>query len=139
MDGLETKVFSLCFASLSASIYICSFFNHPSCQVHHALPRSIIVYRDGVSEGQLHVVEGHEIPQLATVFMHFDSYDPKLSFVVVQKRLNTRIFTAMVSVHFLPSTLPDIPNLYLLSLPSSSVSAFLNLFTLAAGTSGCLS
>ncbi|KAK8398346.1 hypothetical protein O3P69_003910 [Scylla paramamosain] len=66
-------------------------------KVHHTLPRSIIVYRDGVSEGQLKVVEGHEIPQLATVFMHFDSYEPKLSFVVVQKKLNTRLFTVMAS------------------------------------------
>ncbi|XP_045133074.1 piwi-like protein Ago3 [Portunus trituberculatus] len=62
-------------------------------KIHHALPRSIILYRDGVSEGQLKIVEGHEIPQLTTVFMHFDSYNPKLSYVVVQKRLNTRIFT----------------------------------------------
>lgn len=68
------------------------------CQIHHALPRSIIVYRDGVSDGQLKIVEEHEIPQLATVFSHFDSYNPKLSFIVVQKRLNTKIFNAVVSV-----------------------------------------
>lgn len=64
-------------------------------RIHHALPRSIIVYRDGVSDGQLKIVEEHEIPQLATVFTHFDSYNPKLSFIVVQKRLNTKIFNAV--------------------------------------------
>ncbi|CAL4111914.1 unnamed protein product, partial [Meganyctiphanes norvegica] len=60
--------------------------------LHHSLPRSIVVYRDGVSDGALNLVEEHEVPQLATIFQNFDSYEPKLSFVVVQKRINTRVF-----------------------------------------------
>ncbi|KAK3859535.1 hypothetical protein Pcinc_034359 [Petrolisthes cinctipes] len=62
---------------------------------HHSLPRSIIVYRDGVGDGQLQLVEDHEVPQLTTIFLHFDSYKPKLSYVVVQKRINARIFAVM--------------------------------------------
>ncbi|XP_071550552.1 piwi-like protein Ago3 [Panulirus ornatus] len=66
-------------------------------KLHHSLPRSIMVYRDGISDGQLKLVEDHELPQLATIFHHFDSYEPKLSLIVVQKRVNTRIFAAMSS------------------------------------------
>ncbi|XP_064121148.1 protein argonaute-3-like isoform X1 [Macrobrachium nipponense] len=63
--------------------------------LHHALPRTIIVYRDGVSDGQLKLIEDHEVPQVATIFQNFDSYEPKLSYIVVQKKINTRIFAAM--------------------------------------------
>ncbi|XP_042240519.1 piwi-like protein Ago3 [Homarus americanus] len=66
-------------------------------KLYHVLPRTIIIYRDGVSDGQLKLVEDHEVPQLATVFHHFDSYEPKLAFIVVQKRINTRIFASMSS------------------------------------------
>ncbi|KAK8743630.1 hypothetical protein OTU49_001174, partial [Cherax quadricarinatus] len=66
-------------------------------KLYHVLPRSIIMYRDGVSEGQLKLVEDHELPQLATIFHHFASYEPKLYLIVVQKRVNTRIFAAMRS------------------------------------------
>ncbi|XP_063613916.1 piwi-like protein Ago3 [Penaeus indicus] len=64
---------------------------------HHSLPRTIIIYRDGVSEGQMRVVEEHELPQLATIFQHFDSYEPNFSFVVVQKKISTRIFASLNS------------------------------------------
>ncbi|XP_068230350.1 protein argonaute-3 [Palaemon carinicauda] len=63
--------------------------------LHHSLPRTIIVYRDGVSDGQLKLVEDHEVPQVASIFQNFDSYEPKLSYIVVQKKLNTRIFASM--------------------------------------------
>lgn len=61
-------------------------------KIHHSLPRSIIVYRDGVSDGALNLTQDHEVPQLATIFQNFEAYEPKLSFVVVQKRINTRVF-----------------------------------------------
>ncbi|XP_076054688.1 argonaute 3 [Oratosquilla oratoria] len=64
-------------------------------RIHHALPRCIVIYRDGVSDGQLHLTEEHEVPQLATIFQDFDAYEPKMSFVVVQKRINTKIFASL--------------------------------------------
>ena len=63
--------------------------------MNDTLPKSIIVYRDGVSDGQMNIVREHEITQLASVFRNFDGYEPKLSLVVVQKRINTRIFAAL--------------------------------------------
>ena len=64
-------------------------------QENQELPKSIIVYRDGVSDGQLTLVQDFEVPQLMKVFRNFDGYDPKLSFVVVQKRINTRIYSQL--------------------------------------------
>ncbi|XP_069194478.1 piwi-like protein Ago3 isoform X2 [Procambarus clarkii] len=66
-------------------------------KLHHTLPRSIMMYRDGVSDGQLKLVEDHELPQLASIFHNFQSYEPKLYLIIVQKRLNTRIFSTMSS------------------------------------------
>lgn len=65
-------------------------------QVNHALPEKIIVYRDGVSDGQLSSVAGYEIQQLYTCFGHFESYEPRLAVVIVQKRINCRIFLKVI-------------------------------------------
>jgi len=60
--------------------------------VNHSLPDKILVFRDGVGDGQLNMVADYEVDQLRTCFSRFGEYSPKLSFVVVQKRINTRIF-----------------------------------------------
>lgn len=70
-----------------------------SVQVNHFLPDKIMVYRDGVSEGQLRFVEQYEIPQLIKCFGTFPSYAPKLAFIVVQKRINTTLYSCMTN-HF---------------------------------------
>lgn len=70
-------------------------------QVNHTLPEKIVVYRDGVSEGQLRVVEQYEIPQLIKCFETFPNYEPKLVFIVVQKRINTTFYSC-VSNTFVP-------------------------------------
>lgn len=62
-------------------------------QVNHNLPEKIVVYRDGVSEGQLKMVENYEIPQLFKCFETFPSYEPKLVFIVVQKRITTTLYS----------------------------------------------
>nr|ASW22511.1 piwi2 [Nematostella vectensis] len=63
--------------------------------VNNALPERIIVYRDGVGDGQLKVVAGYEVQQFEECFASFgESYKPKLAVLVVQKRINTRIFSA---------------------------------------------
>ncbi|XP_020486749.1 piwi-like protein 2 isoform X1 [Labrus bergylta] len=62
-------------------------------EVNHNLPEKIVVYRDGVSDGQLRMVEQYEIPQLIKCFETFPSYEPKLVFIVVQKRISTTLYS----------------------------------------------
>lgn len=60
---------------------------------NNCLPEKIIIYRDGVSEGQLSVVSDHEVVQLKSCFA--SDYHPQMSVIVVQKRINTRIFSIL--------------------------------------------
>lgn len=59
------------------------------------LPRRILMYRDGVGEGQLAHVVRHEInaikKRLTEVYVNCE-FKPQLSIVVVNKRINTRLF-----------------------------------------------
>ena len=68
-------------------------------QVNSCLPDRIVVFRDGVGDGQMNIVEQFEVPQMISSFASFMSnndpkttYNPKLAVVVVQKRISTRIF-----------------------------------------------
>jgi len=62
------------------------------------LPTRIIVYRDGVSEGQFYTVVSEELPQMKAAFRKFGDakhpYLPKLSIVICGKRHHTRFFPA---------------------------------------------
>lgn len=72
-------------------------------EVNHVFPEKIIVFRDGVGDGQLQFVSGHEVEQLKGCFSQFgDDYQPRLGVIVVQKRINTRIFLR-VSVYMVPA------------------------------------
>ncbi|XP_047446909.1 piwi-like protein 2 [Mugil cephalus] len=62
-------------------------------EVNHNLPEKIVVYRDGVSDSQLMMVEQYEIPQLIKCFETLPSYEPKLVFIVVQKRISTTLYS----------------------------------------------
>ncbi|XP_072289719.1 piwi-like protein 2 [Eucyclogobius newberryi] len=62
-------------------------------EVNHNLPEKIVVYRDGVSEGQLMMVEQYEVPQIVKCFETFPNYEPKLVFIVVQKRINSVLYS----------------------------------------------
>nr|AID66627.1 Piwil2 [Monopterus albus] len=62
-------------------------------EVNHDFPEKIVVYRDGVSDSQLKFVEQYEIPQLIKCFENFPRYEPKLVFIVVQKRINTTLYS----------------------------------------------
>ncbi|KAJ0174712.1 hypothetical protein K1T71_009820 [Dendrolimus kikuchii] len=56
-------------------------------------PDRIIIYRDGVGDGQLKILRDYEIPQFKICFSHLDmTYEPSITYIVVQKRINTRIF-----------------------------------------------
>ena len=62
-------------------------------EVNHRRPEKILVYRDGVGDGQMAIVQDYEVRQMVESFKDFGAdYHPKLTVVVVQKRINTRIF-----------------------------------------------
>ncbi|KMQ96034.1 piwi-like protein 1-like protein, partial [Lasius niger] len=56
-------------------------------------PERIIIYRDGVGDGDLDYVEKYEVKQLMNTFDRIaENYKPQLSMIIVQKRINTRLF-----------------------------------------------
>lgn len=65
----------------------------PPPQMNHCLPKKIVVYRDGVSDGQLDTVVKYEIPQLQKCFDTFENYQPSMVVVVVQKQISTNFYT----------------------------------------------
>uniref|UniRef100_A0A8B9RF85 Piwi-like RNA-mediated gene silencing 2 n=1 Tax=Astyanax mexicanus TaxID=7994 RepID=A0A8B9RF85_ASTMX len=62
-------------------------------EMNHSFPEKIVIYRDGVSDGQLKTVEQYEIPQILKCFETFPNYEPKLTFIVVQKRISTTLYS----------------------------------------------
>jgi aubergine len=64
---------------------------------HGSLPEKIILYRDGVGEGDISDIFHDEIPQLKSkVNDWYDNYEKgtslKMSYIIVNKRINTKIF-----------------------------------------------
>ena len=71
---------------------------HQYESIHHELPKKICIYRDGVGEGQTKYVYDHEVMQLKakleSIYESSKSEHPlKMCFIVVSKKINTRIFT----------------------------------------------
>ncbi|KAK7067642.1 Piwi-like protein 1, partial [Halocaridina rubra] len=52
----------------------------------------VIVYRDGVGEGQIEHVKNHEIASIKQCFELTCSQTPKFAFIIVSKRTNNRLF-----------------------------------------------
>jgi hypothetical protein len=65
-------------------------------QRNHTLPSNIVIFRDGVGDGRLEFTRQHEIPQMKAAFADFDDYSPKLSMIIVSKRIKTRMLALMV-------------------------------------------
>lgn len=66
-------------------------------KVNGSLPDRIIIFRDGVSDGQLKICSEYEIPQMVEACKLGDAnYSPKITFIVVQKRINTRLFVVNI-------------------------------------------
>ncbi|KAJ3646696.1 hypothetical protein Zmor_024272 [Zophobas morio] len=65
------------------------FFKKNNCK-----PERIVFFRDGVSEGQFQEVQRAEISaiQKACKSLQKEGYEPKITFLVVQKRHHTRLF-----------------------------------------------
>ncbi|KAG8597458.1 hypothetical protein GDO81_002286 [Engystomops pustulosus] len=58
-----------------------------------ALPSRIIIYRDGVGDGQLKTLISYEVEQLVDCIKATGKdYSPKLSVIVVKKRISSRFF-----------------------------------------------
>ncbi|OWZ16857.1 Argonaute1 [Phytophthora megakarya] len=56
-------------------------------------PDRIVFYRDGVSEGQFHMVMNFEVTAIREACQALEvGYNPPITFVIVQKRHNTRLF-----------------------------------------------
>jgi len=63
-----------------------------------------VIFRDGVGDGQLDTLADHEVKQMQRSFLTFgEEYQPRCATVVVQKRINTRIFSqvGLISACFL--------------------------------------
>ncbi|XP_061940486.1 piwi-like protein Siwi isoform X2 [Apis cerana] len=63
-------------------------------QVNKILPSHILIYRDGVGEGQVPYVYKHEVDDIKAKLnkLYGDPSTIKLAFVIVTKRINTRLF-----------------------------------------------
>lgn len=73
-------------------------------------PAKIIVFRDGVGDGQLDHCRRYEIPQFEATLKDFKITDCGLCYVIVQKRINTRIYAMKGGDHLdnpLPGTILD--------------------------------
>ncbi len=58
-------------------------------------PTRIVMYRDGVSEGQFPQVLAHELRAIREACCSLEQgYQPGITFIVVQKRHHTRLFCA---------------------------------------------
>ncbi|XP_053125966.1 piwi-like protein 2 isoform X2 [Hemicordylus capensis] len=72
-------------------------------EVNHCLPEKIVVYRDGVSDGQVKTVRDYEIVQLQKCFEAFENYEPKMVVFVVQKKISANIYSATTDHFTTPS------------------------------------
>ncbi|THH04985.1 hypothetical protein EW145_g5129 [Phellinidium pouzarii] len=57
-----------------------------------SLPERVIVFRDGVSEGQFDQVLIHELPEIQAAFRSFKDYRPKLTISICGKRHHARFY-----------------------------------------------
>ena len=58
--------------------------------VNHELPEKILVFRDGIGDGNIEWCKEIEISRLKQAFKVFEDYNPKLTYVIVSKRINAR-------------------------------------------------
>ncbi|KAJ2950021.1 hypothetical protein O0L34_g11358 [Tuta absoluta] len=60
---------------------------------NNVLPGRIFIYRDGVGDGQIPYVHSHEVEEIKKQLETLYQGEPvKLAFIIVSKRINTRIF-----------------------------------------------
>ena len=83
-----------------------------------SLSARVIIYRDGVGDGQIEYVYEHELEVIRkTVAEATGCPDPKLTFVVVSKRINTRYTrTRIIIIHYVLENLITIFQ-FIVSIP----------------------
>ncbi|CAH0406951.1 unnamed protein product [Chilo suppressalis] len=60
---------------------------------HGVLPNPILVYRDGVGDGQIPFVRDYEVAEIKKALNElYQGQEYKFAFIIVSKRINTRIF-----------------------------------------------
>ncbi|CAO1310298.1 unnamed protein product [Diamesa serratosioi] len=72
----------------SLGLALAAYYTH-----NNYYPEKIIVYRDGVGDGQLRYLEEFEIPQMKMGCKQIaHDYSPLMTYIVVQKRINNKFF-----------------------------------------------
>lgn len=67
---------------------------HKYKELNNAFPSRIVIYRDGVGDGQVQYVEHHELNQIKEKLKAFypSPQTLRLTFIIVTKRINSRLF-----------------------------------------------
>ncbi|KAI4503218.1 hypothetical protein M0802_001440 [Mischocyttarus mexicanus] len=74
------------------STHICKFVTVYR-SLNNKLPDRIVIYRDGVGEGQIEQVYQHEIKEIRKrLQVLYEKVEVKLAVIIVNKRINTRLF-----------------------------------------------
>lgn len=63
-------------------------------ELNNELPKDIVIYRDGVGDGQLHFVIDHEVKEIEKKLKEsfYKDVPLRMAFIIVTKRIKTRIF-----------------------------------------------
>jgi aubergine-like protein len=80
--------------------------------INKKLPQRLVIYRDGVSEGDIEWVYNYELKQIEEAIKKIGpmAQSIKLSFIIVTKRINTRFFQKLGERQFdnpIPGTIVD--------------------------------
>jgi len=59
---------------------------------NQVLPERVVIYRDGVGDGQLQYIHEHELPQINAYIDSNTNWEPQLAYIVLKKRINQRFF-----------------------------------------------
>ncbi|XP_026667929.1 piwi-like protein Ago3 isoform X2 [Ceratina calcarata] len=91
MQGKHQEVVDMLQLCLASSVR--AYQKHNNC-----FPNRVIVYRDGVGEGQLDTVAKYEVKQMQAALNNLiKDFQVELVVIVVHKRINTRVFQRIVS------------------------------------------
>ncbi|XP_059288312.1 protein argonaute 2 [Lycium ferocissimum] len=85
---------------------MCADLVNAYAQLNSVKPNRIVVFRDGVSEGQFDMVLNEELVDLAKA-IYDNHYRPAITLVVAQKRHQTRLFPESGPANIPPGTVVD--------------------------------
>lgn len=85
---------------------VCADLVNTYARLNSVKPNRIVVFRDGVSDGQFDMVLNEELLDLARA-IYTDNYRPAITLVVAQKRHHTRLFPEGGPANVPPGTVVD--------------------------------